>query len=210
MGKAKLLTKEDILLAIKRTKSNRGAARFLHVSYPHYKRYAKLYKDESGVSLFELHKNPSGKGIPKFLTNKGKQADILDIIEGRIPIEHFTPEKIKSRLIAEGFLEERCSRCQMSERRVLDMKVPLIIHFQDGNKKNYSLDNINLLCYNCYFLFIGNIFTDKEIHSLETFETNLHGKEPTWEVDDFILDHFKNLGLVTETPNTGSDFVSYI
>ena len=59
MGRpAKILKKEDIQRAMKMTRSNRAAARYLHVSFTHYKKYAKTYKDEeSGSSLFELHKN---------------------------------------------------------------------------------------------------------------------------------------------------------
>ena len=35
-----------ILRAMKHTKSNMSAARYLGCSYPHYKEYAKLYKNE--------------------------------------------------------------------------------------------------------------------------------------------------------------------
>ncbi len=46
MGRpAKILKKEDIQRAMKMTRSNRAAARYLHVSFTHYKKYAKKYKD---------------------------------------------------------------------------------------------------------------------------------------------------------------------
>jgi hypothetical protein len=41
------------------------------------------------------------------------------------------------------------------------------MHFKDGEKKNYKLDNVELLCYNCYFLQVGNIFSDKQIQGME-------------------------------------------
>ena len=47
----KILTKEDLLRAMKITKSNMHAARHLHVSYTHYKKYAKLYKNDEGSTL---------------------------------------------------------------------------------------------------------------------------------------------------------------
>ena len=53
--KKKILTKDQILRAMKYTKSNMAAARFLGCSYPHYKQYAKLYKNEDGKTLFEVH-----------------------------------------------------------------------------------------------------------------------------------------------------------
>ena len=132
MPKPKPLSIEQIRAAQANTKSNMAAARYLHVSYQHYKRYAKLY------NLFENHKNQSGKGIPKFLKAKGKEPALLDIIEGRISAAHFSPNKIKYRLIEEGYLLEQCSMCGFQERRVLDYKMPLLLHFKDNNKSNYS------------------------------------------------------------------------
>ena len=50
---AKIITKEQLLNAQKMTKSNMSAARFLGISYEHYKRYAKSYIDEeTGKTLF--------------------------------------------------------------------------------------------------------------------------------------------------------------
>ena len=65
MGRpSKILKKEDIQRAIKMTRSNRAAARYLHVSFTHYKKYAKTYTDiETGTTLFELHKNQAGRTI---------------------------------------------------------------------------------------------------------------------------------------------------
>ena len=127
MPKPKPLSKEMIVAAQAKTKSNMAAARYLHVSYQHYKRYAKMYK------VFEGHKNKSGKGIPKFLKSKGKEPALLDIIEGRVSAAHFTPAKIKYRLIEAGYLLEQCSMCGFQERRVLDYKMPLLLHFKDNN-----------------------------------------------------------------------------
>lgn len=212
MPKPKFLSKEQIELAMKRTKSNRAAARFLHVSFSHYKKYAKTYTDEeTGESLFEKHKNPSGKGIPKFLSYKGKQPALLDILEGRVPHYHFTPEKIKQRIIAEGLIEEKCNRCGFNEQRVLDYKAPLIMHFKNGDKKDFSLTNLEFLCYNCYFLYIGNVFSEKEITALEDYNDSIQGKEPDWELDDYMREHLKELGLEENSSYTsGSEFISYL
>ena len=128
MPKAKPLSKEQIVVAQGKTKSNMAAARYLHVSYQHYKRYAKLYK------LFENHKNQSGKGIPKFLSNGKKDPALLDIIEGRVNAASFSPAKLKYRLIEEGYLLEECAICSFKERRVLDYKMPLLLHFKDLNR----------------------------------------------------------------------------
>ena len=100
MPKRKDLGKEQILLAMKHTLSNKSAARYLNVSYIHFKMWAKRYHTvEGGPSLFESHKNQCGKGIPKFLTgnNAAKSKwNVLDVIEGRISPNHFSPEKNQS------------------------------------------------------------------------------------------------------------------
>ena len=190
MPQAKPLSKEQIVAAQAKTKSNMAAARYLHVSYQHYKRYAKLYK------LFDGHKNQSGKGIPKFLKGTGKEPALLDIIEGRVSSAHFTPSKIKYRLIEEGYLSEQCSMCGFQERRVLDYKMPLLLHFKDNNKSNYTRDNIELLCYNHYFLTVGDIFTEKDVKQIESHQEHVGTTDKIgWEVDDYHLQRLKELGL---------------
>lgn len=194
MPKRRPLTKETILAAMAKTKSNMAAARYLNCSYVHYKKWAKIYESDTHENLFEQHKNQSGKGIPKFLRVGGKEPALLDIIEGRANAASFSPDKIKYRLITEGYLEEKCSMCGFEERRVLDYKMPLLLHFKDNNKKNYKLDNIELLCYNHYFLTVGDIFSDKQIEGIEDHKPVNQGKVD-WEVDDYHLQRLKELGL---------------
>jgi hypothetical protein len=196
MPKPKPLSKEMIVAAQAKTKSNMAAARYLHVSYQHYKRYAKMYK------VFEGHKNQSGKGIPKFLKGTGKEPALLDIIEGRISAAHFSPAKIKYRLIEEGYLSEQCSMCGFQERRVLDYKMPLLLHFKDNNKSNYTRDNIELLCYNHYFLTVGDIFTEKDVKQIESHQEHIGTTDKVeWEVDDYHLQRLKELGLEDDSDN---------
>lgn len=207
--KAKPLLKSDIERAMSMTKSNRAAARYLHCSYIHYKKWAKNYS-EDGVTLFDKHKNQSGKGIAKFLTNKGKEPALIDVIEGRVPIDSYTPEKLKNRLIQESYIQECCSKCQFAERRVVDYKVPLILNFKDGNKKNWSLDNLELLCYNHYFLYVGNIFTDKQIQHLEDYNPSTFQSKIEWELDDYYKEHLQNLNIVDKDNEPGSEFISRV
>lgn len=208
--KAKPLLKSDIERAIAMTKSNRAAARYLHCSYIHYKKWAKNYTDDDGVTLFDKHKNQSGKGIAKFLSNKGKEPALMDIIEGRVPIDSYTPEKLKNRLIQESYLQECCSKCQFQERRVIDYKVPLILNFKDGNKKNWSLNNLELLCYNHYFLYVGNIFTDKQIQHLEDYNPSTFQSKVDWEMDDHFKEHLQNLNIIDTDNEPGSEFISKV
>ena len=193
MPKAKPLSKEQILAAQAKTKSNMAAARYLHVSYQHYKKWAKLYK------LFDSHKNQSGKGIPKFLRGPKKMPHMLEIIEGRIAASSFDPNKLKYALIEQGYLLEECAICKFKERRVLDYKMPLLLHFKDNNSNNYSLDNVQLLCYNHYFLTVGDIFNTKDIKQIESKQEHFGTTDKIeWEVDDYHLQRLKELGLEDE------------
>lgn len=208
MPKAKPLGKEMIVAAMNKTKSNRAAARYLNVSYHHYKKWAKQYDSDTHENLFEQHKNQSGKGIPKFLNNGKSDFAVIDIIEGRLDPSSFNPQKIKYRLIEEGYLAEECNQCGFHERRVLDYKIPLILHFKDNNKQHYRLENIEMLCYNCYFLTIGDIFTDKQIEGLEDHKP-LNNSEVDWELDDYQKQRLAELGLGDfEEEDDGLDIIS--
>ena len=198
LGRAtKPITKEQLLAAMKMTKSNMACARYLGISYMHYSRYAKSYiDDETGKTLFDLHKNQSGKGIRKFLG--GKDPDLKALMDGELYVKSYNLNRYKDRLIQEGYIEECCSSCNFNEQRVQDYKVPLLIHFKDKNKQNWKVDNIELLCYNCYFLYIGDVFNEKQVKNIEEDAPVKKDDQVDWEMDDNMLEHFKDIGLVED------------
>ena len=205
--KPKPITKEQLLNAMKMTKSNMSAARFLGISYMHYKRYAKLFVDEeSGKTLFELHKNQSGKGIKKHLG--GKDPDLKQLMDGEVFVKSYSLNRYKDRLIQEGYIEEKCNSCGFTEQRVHDYKSPLLIHFKDKNKENWRIENIELLCYNCYFLYIGDVFNEKQIKHIEEDTPIKKDDQIDWEMDENMLKHFQEIGLVDE--DDAEDYVSRI
>ena len=207
MGKpAKILTKEDLERAMRMTRSNFAAARYLHVSYNHYKKYAKMYKNDDGVTLLEVHKNQAGEGIPKFAVSGNKEIPLMDLLEGRVPIEHFDPRKIKARLLSEGKLVEVCGNCGFSERRVTDQKIPVILNFKDGNKKNWHLDNLEFLCYNCSYLYAASPIDEKRAEAMEDY-VKTRDDEPDWELDEHHIEHLKELGLY-EDKKPGEEYIS--
>ena len=214
MPAPKPLSKEDILRAMRFTKSNRAAARYLGVSYQHYKPWAKQYKMNDGdiesPSLFELHKNQSGKGIPKFLPNKRKDPNVKQIIETGTGWESFTPEKIKSRLIAEAYLKDECYHCGFNERRITDYKTPLLLHFKDGNKCNYLINNLELYCYNCYFLYVADPLTQDQIRHIED-NTEVKAVPHEWDLSPEQIENMKSLGLWDEDDDEepGDEYIAY-
>ena len=212
MPKRRDLSKQEIVGAMNKTKSVRAAARYLNCSYIHLKKWMKFYDaTEPGyANLFEQHKNQSGKGIPKFLSNGKPRKDfaLLDIIEGRLDPSSFNPDKIKWRLLQEGYMKEECYSCGFHEHRVLDYKMPLLLNFKDGNKQHYRLENLEMLCYNCYFLQIGNLFTDKQLEGIEDHVVKNESKVD-WEVDDYTQERLRELGLYDPKPlDDGSEYIS--
>ena len=78
---------------------------------------------------------------------------IDDIIDGKHL--HYPLHKFKNKLFNSGYIPKICSSCGFSEERITDGKMPLLIDFLDGNLNNRKLDNIRALCYNCFFLLVG-------------------------------------------------------
>jgi len=212
--KAKIYTKEDLLRAMKVTKSVRAAARYLNCSYQHIKPYFKSFRvddnDPNSPTLFDVHKNQVGKGIPKFLKHHGKDPDLKKILNGELYTESFSIDKFKRRLIQEAILAEECSCCGFNEQRVSDYRVPLLINFKNGNKRDWKLENIEFLCYNCYYLTIGDIFTPKQIQGIEDTYEIPKRQEVKWEMDETMYEQFKSLNLLDESDiDEDDDFIAY-
>jgi hypothetical protein len=147
----------DIKRAMKCTQSNMAAARYLGINYLTYKKYAKMYFDENGVSLFDLHLNQSGKGVVKPWMSGGshnKTFPIHGILNNQFP--KYPLQKLGQRLIREGVMLPRCALCGCEEFRITDKKYPLILTQKNNDEHDYRIENLEFLCYNCYFLTVGN------------------------------------------------------
>jgi hypothetical protein len=160
------LTEPQIKYAMSNTTSNADAANWLHVGIDCWKRYASSYIDaDTGLTLYELHKTQGRKNkliVPKTRYKKRTKAnsnwfelkDMTDIFANKYPT--YSKKRFKERLTFEGWMPERCSCCGFQERRHFDYEIPLKLHWIDGNESNYALENIQLLCFNCYFINVGN------------------------------------------------------
>ena len=217
MGRpAKLpITREQIIAAMQVTRSNRAAARYLHASYPRYRQYAQLYTDENGVSLYEKHKNPSGKGIPKFTLNTTgrikKEPPIMDILEGRVSPTHFSPQQLKYRLIQMGLLKPECSRCGYSKARLLDGRSPLILQHKNGEKNDWHLDYLEFICCNCAFLEGPNTAITEEM--VERAEDGIDRNGPkiteqTYELDEYQEEYLRKLFNDEPQSRPGEEYIA--
>jgi len=154
------LSIQQVESACASTLSNGQASRYLGVSYRTWKKYASKYTLPNGKTYFEEHLNLYGKGIPKTFAQGSDRANLDDILNGLHP--KYPSFKLKNRLIKLKLKEEKCEQCGFEEHRIGDARTPLMLDYIDGNPLNKSLKNIRFLCYNCYFMYVGDIFWRKK------------------------------------------------
>ena len=85
------------------------------------------------------------------------------------------------------------------------------LNFNDGNQKNWKLENLEMLCYNCYFLNVGNVWSDNQLQQMEDYNQKNkfnNDPEPDWEMDKSHIEHLKDLGLWDEKED-GEEFVDF-
>ena len=147
-GRRKVITKKMIEDSQMVTKSNAEASRWLGVNYLTYRKYAKMY------GLFDQHLNQRGVGIKKGYGKYRKPLDELLSSDRKIRL---TKRYLKKRLVEENWVEEECSSCSYNEIVMGKDNVALLIDFIDGDNDNTKLDNIRLLCPNCYLSYNGHM-----------------------------------------------------
>ena len=131
------ITEEEIKRAISESNSMSDACSKLKLSFSTYKRYAKKY------NLYVT--NQGSKGI-KRTKESSKKYPLSDILNGKYPQYHTF--KLKNRLLQEGMIENRCSKCNLEDWQGEELNCEL--DHIDGNKYNHSFTNLRMLCPNCH------------------------------------------------------------
>ena len=150
-GRRLVLTKNMITNAQENSKSAAEAARWLEVSYNTYKKWAKYY------NVFEQHLNQSGVGVKKGWASY--KISLEEIFNGKKM--NYSLAVLKKRMVEEGYWTEDCHICGWNEERLTDNKICLSIDFVDGSKENKQIENMRLLCPNCYLSNNGHFHNSK-------------------------------------------------
>lgn len=130
------ITNEEIIQACKNSKSMAEACSKLNMHFNTFARKAK----KLGVYIT----NQSGKNIPR---KKSPKIPLLDILNGLHP--SFQTNKLRKRLIKEGYKENICEICGCNG--IWNNKpLALELHHVDGNRFNHSLENLMIICPNCH------------------------------------------------------------
>ena len=162
-----MLLESEILAAQSISKSEAEVAKKLGVSFMTYRKYAKMY------SLYGRVANMAGKGISKAVKNEdaGKYP-LNQILEGKFP--KYSTNRLKTRMLRSNRIEQKCNKCGFAEKRISDNQTPLLMNYIDGNAKNKLRENIELLCYNCYYLYVNNPFGCRKSFTLPEAEADPH------------------------------------
>lgn len=156
----RMLLEGDILAAQSISKSEAEAAVKLGVSFMTYRKYAKMYGVYGRVS------NKAGKGVDKSIKNEDSgKYPLQKVLEGAFP--KYSTNRLKVRCIRAHKLVEECAKCGFKEKRISDESVPLLLNYIDANDHNKKLENLQLLCYNCFYLYVNNPFGCKKTFSID-------------------------------------------
>ena len=74
-----------------------------------------------------------------------KTRDMSVYLDNKVPMQS---DKLKVRLINEGYLEPKCAICERNFW--IGETIPLQLDHINGNNDDNSLDNLRLLCPNCH------------------------------------------------------------
>lgn len=147
----RMLLQSEIMAAQSISKTEAEVARKLGVSFMTYRKYAKMYGVYGRVA------NGPGKGVSKPIKNEDSGKYPLNkILEGKFP--NYSTNRLKVRLIRAKRIEQKCAKCGFCEPRLSDSAIPLLLNYIDGNSKNKKFENLELLCYNHFFLNVNNPF----------------------------------------------------
>jgi hypothetical protein len=85
------------------------------------------------------------------------------------------------------------------------------MNFKDKNKRNYNLENLEMLCYNCFFLFIGDVFNEKQVINIEDYHGTIAVEgQVDWEIDEDYIENLRDLKLREDDESDGSQYISRI
>ena len=134
MARTDILEREqEIRKWISENESNSEIARRLNCKVD----TLKSYYLKMGIN-YKGNQGSKGKKIDS------RRKDALELIEN----PNISNSRKRRRLIEDGYKEDKCERCGLSEW--MGMKIPLELHHRDFNHYNNELSNLMIVCSNCH------------------------------------------------------------
>jgi len=135
------ITDEQIIEAVKLSKTMSEAAAIVKLKFETFKRRAQhldIYKP-----------NQYRKGIKRSESEFEKQTIPLEeILNGKHP--SYNTSRLRKRLIKAGLKENKCEEkdCTVSDWKGKSLTCEL--HHIDGDRTNHKLNNLQIICPNCH------------------------------------------------------------
>ena len=118
-------------------------------NYRVFKKFEKLY----GISTSHF----TGQGHLKGKTHRFNTTPLSEIL---VKDYDYNSNKLRKRLIIEGLKNHRCECCGLSEW--LEEPIPLELDHIDGDETNHVVENLQMLCLNCYYQQTGNPYNEEK------------------------------------------------
>jgi len=160
------ISKNDIKRGILYCNSKVQLAEYLGIGRVLLWKLLREFKDDDGrlmIDVFEEKIKTDGRGFRKSMDRKF----IIQLLEDGILGTKAPAPLIKKQLIEEKYLQNKCYCCGYKDKRDSDAKSALLLNFIDGNKLFWKRENLEILCYNCYFTKVGDLLFPDQLEALE-------------------------------------------
>ncbi len=174
-------------------------------------RYSSMMVEEEGISVLQwvkdYFKDVGVRQRPKEEVKIIRELDVAysayDIITGIVRPNVYNYNDIADSLIKENLLPDCCNRCGFNNRRIANYKVPLILINNNDEANNFTLKNLELICYNCYYIEVGDIFKDSRAHedlSRDLGRVSLLKQDLNYDkfvdIDTYHIERLSKLGVI--------------
>lgn len=101
--------------------------------------------DEYDLDLTQINKNRRESNLDQIKSSRRIRKPLDEILKKDTP---YNSSILAKRLIEEGYKEEKCERCGITEW--IGRKIVFHLHHKDGDHDNNEFCNLELLCPNCH------------------------------------------------------------
>ena len=161
-----LVDKNDIKRGILYCNTKVQLGEYLGINRGELRKYLNKFTGDDGRTLMQIF----DEKIAKDGRGRAKSLDrdfLVDLLERGFLGNKMPAPLIKGKLLEEGYFPNKCNCCGFKGSRELDSKSPLLLHFKDDKRINWKRDNLEILCYNCYFLKVGDLMFKDQLEALE-------------------------------------------
>lgn len=216
------IDRRDLERAMKYNNTSLAAAAYLGITVQTFNKHMKMYKYKDGRTLLQRFAEEKKERGPKGNQdlNRGLTREFLShVLDTGFIGRRFHPNLIKMKLMDEGYIPNVCECCGMNGVREMDMKAPLLLSFKDTIRSNWKLDNLQVLCYNCYFLKVGDLMLPEAQEILEFYgkkrkekalkEKYSSGDAISDEADEFYEEIGEHKDEFEKLDDFASDIIAY-